>query len=81
MVFGYGLIAAGICLFEAVLLWQLARIALLQPALAQPTVVLLVVWNAAHALLVWRYFAFPIPIAFDILVAVCLAWWLFAYPR
>lgn len=79
--FGYGLIAAAICLLEAVLLWQLSRIALVQPALARPIVVLLLVWNVGHALLVWRYFAFPIPVAFDLLVAVCLAWWLLAQPR
>jgi hypothetical protein len=78
--FGYGLIAAAICLLEAVLLWQLARISLVQPVLARPIVGLLLVWNIGHALLVWRYFAFPIPIAFDILVAVCLAWWVLATP-
>jgi hypothetical protein len=78
MYFGYGLIAALTCLIEAVLLWQAASIAAVQPALARPLVAVLLMWNVAHALIVWRYFAFPIPIAFDALVAVCLSWWLFA---
>jgi hypothetical protein len=81
MYFGYGVIAALICLVEAVLLWQAATIAIVQPALARPLVALLLVWNVAHAVIVWRYFAFPIPIAFDILVAACLSWWLFALPH
>jgi len=81
MYFGYGLIAAAICLVEAVLLWQVARTAVVPPTLARPIVVLLLAWKVAHALVVWRYFAFPIPIAFDALVAACLAWGLLAQPR
>jgi len=71
--FGYGLIAAAACVVEAVLLWQLVRVAQVQPLVARQIVALLIVANVGHALLVWRYFAFPIPIVFDLLVAVCLA--------
>jgi hypothetical protein len=71
--YGYGLIAAAACLVEAILLWQLARIAQVQPGVVRPIVALFVAVNVGHALLVWRYFAFPIPIVFDALVAVCLA--------
>ena len=74
--FGYGLIAAAVCLVEAIVLWQLARIAPLQPALVRPIILTIAVANVVHALLVWRYFAFPIPIVFDVLVAACLSWWL-----
>jgi len=77
--FGYGLIAAGICLVEAVVLWQLARIAPLQPAGVRAIVLTIVAANIAHALLVWRFFAFPIPIAFDIAIAVCLTWWVASF--
>jgi hypothetical protein len=70
--FGYGLIAAAVCLVEAALLWQLTRVVQVQPTFVRPIVALFVVANLGHALVVWRYFAFPIPILFDALVAACL---------
>ena len=79
--FGYGLIAAAVCVVEAVLLWQLARIATVQPVLARPIVALFIAANVGHAALVWRYFAFPIPIAFDLLIAGCLSWALVSVAR
>lgn len=74
MYFGYGLIAAGVCLVEAVLLWQLARIAALNPALVLPIIALVVVANVAHLILVGRYFLFFVPMAFEAIIAVLLTW-------
>jgi hypothetical protein len=68
---GYGLEAAAACLVEAVLFWQLARMAESQPALVRPTVALFVLVNLGHALLAARYF-FYVPIVFDLLIATCL---------
>lgn len=74
MYFGYGLIAAGTCLVEAVLLWQLGRIAAANPALLRPIIALIVVANIAHVVLVARYFMFVVPMVFDVLIAALLAW-------
>jgi hypothetical protein len=71
--FGYGLEAASICIVEAVFFWQLAKIATTQPTLVRPIVALFIVANIGHALLTARYF-FYVPIAFDLLLAACLAW-------
>jgi hypothetical protein len=70
--FGYGLIAAAACLVEGVLFWQLAGIATVVPALVRPVVVLFVIANVGHALLLVRYFKFPVPIAFDLVIAAVL---------
>jgi len=70
--FGYGLIAAGACLVEATLLWQIATIAQTQPLLVRPMIGLFVLANLGHALLLWRYFKFPLPIAFDVVIASAL---------
>ena len=72
--FGYGLIAAAACLVEAVLFWQLARIAAVGETPVRPTLALFIVANVGHAILVWRYFKFPVPIAFDLLIAASLGW-------
>ena len=71
--FGYGLIAAAICFVEAVLFWQLAKLAATQPATVRPIVALFIAWNVLHALILTRYFKFPLPIAFDVIVAIALA--------
>lgn len=70
--FGYGIQAAGSCIVEAVLLWQLAKIAESQPELVLPTVGLFVLVNLGHAVLLARYF-FWLPIVFDLVIAACLA--------
>jgi len=70
--FGYGLIAACACLVEAVLLWQIATIADTQPVLVRPMIGVFVLANLGHALLLWRYFKFPLPIAFDVIIASVL---------
>ena len=71
--FGYGLEAAFICLIEAVLFWQLAGIAAHQAALVRPIVALFVAANLGHLVLLARYFAFPLPMLFDALIAGGLA--------
>jgi hypothetical protein len=71
--FGYGLEAAAVCLVEAVLFWQLARIADSQPALVRPAVALFVLASLGHALLMARYF-FALPFVFDLMIAACLGW-------
>jgi hypothetical protein len=74
--FGYGLFAAFNCLVEAVLFWQLARLAKAGAAYGQPIVVLYCMANLGYALLVLRYF-FIVPLVPDVVIAVCLAlaWW------
>jgi hypothetical protein len=70
--FGYGLVAAAACLVEAALLWQIATIAETQPVLVRPMIAVFVLANVAHALLLARYFKFPLPIAFDLIIASAL---------
>ena len=70
--FGYGLIAAAVCLVEAGLLWQFASVAATQPVLVRPMLFLLAAANIGHAALLTRYFKFPIPIAFDLVIAALL---------
>lgn len=72
MYFGYGLEAAAICLVEAVLFWQLAGIAARDVALVRPIAGLFLVANVAHFAMLARYFAFPVPMAFDALIAMGL---------
>jgi hypothetical protein len=74
MYFGYGLIAAGVCLVEAVLLWQLGQIAAENPTLPRPIIGLLIAANIGHVLLVARYFMFVVPMIFDVLIAALLIW-------
>lgn len=72
--FGYGLIAAAICIVEAALFWQLSSGVASHAALVRPIVALFAVWNVVHAALLVRYFRFPLPIAFDLIIAALLAW-------
>jgi hypothetical protein len=72
--FGYGLIAAGVCIVEAAMLWQLGGIAATNADPIRPIVWLLVVANIAHLGLLARYFMFVIPMAFDVLIAALLTW-------
>ena len=68
MYFGYGLEAAGVVLFEALILWLLVRPFRADPRGTAPILAVLVLANLAHAALVLRYF-FPLPALFDGLVA------------
>ncbi len=72
MYFGYGLEAAFVCLVEAVLFWQLATATAASAALVRSVAVLLAIGNVAHVLMLARYFAFPIPMVFDTLIAAGL---------
>lgn len=85
MYFGYGLEAAFVCLVESVLFWLLAgalvasRAGLPPGAAAASTVALVrsVAWlfaaaNVAHLAMLVRYFAFPLPMAFDGVIALGL---------
>jgi hypothetical protein len=72
MYVGYGLEAAFICLIEAVLFWQLAGIASGNAAGVRPIVALFAGANVAHIALLARYFAFPLPMAFDAVIAAVL---------
>lgn len=77
--FGYGLIAASICIVETVLFWQLSRLVKVQHSGVRPIIALFFVATLGHAWLVFRYFRFPIPLAFDaIIAALLLAAWLSA---
>lgn len=77
--FGYGLFAAFNCFIEAVLFWQLARIAVTQPSLVRPIVALFCIANLGYACLAARYF-FITPIVPDVILAVCLALAFFTAP-
>jgi hypothetical protein len=70
---GYGLESAAICVVEAVLFWLLAGIVHREPARVRSVLVLFVLANLVHMVMVWRFFAFPVPVAFDGAIAVGLA--------
>ena len=71
--FGYGLIAAGACVVEGLLLWQLGTFARAEPVRVRPMILVFLVANIGHAMLIARYFWFVVPAAFDLLIAVVLA--------
>jgi hypothetical protein len=73
MYFGYGLEAAAICLVEAILFWQLARIAARDSGLVRPIAWLFLAANVGHFVMLTMYFAFPLPMVFDTLIAAGLA--------
>ena len=69
--YGYGMMAAGTVVFEAILLWLLANAAAKSEAAVRPVLWLIVAANVAHAAaLLW--FFFPLPAVFDALVALAL---------
>jgi hypothetical protein len=72
MYFGYGLEAAFVCLVEAALFWLVATTAAENRALIQSVAGLFAIANVAHILMLVRYFAFPVPIVFDALIATGL---------
>ena len=72
MYFGYGLEAAFVCLVEAALFWLVAATAAENRALVQSVAGLFAVANVAHIVMLVRYFAFPVPMVFDALIAVGL---------
>jgi len=72
MYFGYGLEAAFVCLVESVRFWILAGAPAGSGALVRSVAVLFAVANVAHGLMLVRYFAFPVPMMFDALIAAGL---------
>lgn len=72
MYFGYGLEAAFVCLLEAVLFWLLAGAPPGSASLVRSVVAVFAVWNVAHLIMLARYFAFPLPMVFDSVIAVGL---------
>src|SRR5262245_42996308 len=72
MYFGYGIEAAVICLVEAILFWLLAGAAAGNSSLIRSIAVLFAVANIAHMFMLARYFAFPVPMVFDGLIAAGL---------
>lgn len=69
--FGYAMMGAFTCIVEAVLFWQLARVARTNPGAVVPIAAAFVLFNIGHALLAARFFM-PTPIVFDLLVAALL---------
>jgi len=72
MYFGYGLEAAFVCLVEAILFWQLAGAPSGSAALVRSVAWLFAAANVAHIVMLVRYFAFPLPMVFDSLIAAGL---------
>lgn len=72
MYFGYGLEAAFICLVEALLFWLLAATSVGDVTLVRSIAALFLVANMAHLAMLARYFAFPVPMVFDAVIAVAL---------
>ena len=72
MYFGYGLEAAFVCLVEALLFWMLAAASPSDVALVRSIAALFAVANVAHCVMLVRYFAFPVPMLFDTLIALGL---------
>jgi hypothetical protein len=72
MYFGYGLEAAFVCLVEAALFWLLAGATSGNAALVRSVAALFAVANVAHIVMLVRYFAFPLPMVFDALIAAGL---------
>ena len=72
MYFGYGIEAACVCLVEAILFWQLAGAATGNTSLIRSVAGLFAVANLAHIVVLARYFAFPVPMVFDGLIAAGL---------
>ena len=69
--FGYGLVAAGCCLVEAMLLWQISRFAPDFPSETAFVALTFIVANLSHLALCLRYF-FSAPMIFDALIAIAL---------
>ena len=80
MYFGYGLMAASSCLFEAALLWFIAPLAQAAPRSFRALAATLLAANLVHGALVLRYF-FLVPLVPDTLIALLLAAALFASTR
>jgi hypothetical protein len=72
MYFGYGIEAAVICLVEAILFWLLAGAVSGNSSLIRSIAALFAAANIAHLFMLARYFAFPVPMVFDGVIAAGL---------
>lgn len=70
--FGYGLMVILSGFVATILLWQLARLATVEPVRTRPFIALLMFANVAHALLAWTFFRLAAPVVFDLLIAAVL---------
>lgn len=71
MYFGYGLMAAAVCLFEAASLWFIAPLAKDNPGAFRRLVSVILVANIVHAALVVRYF-FLVPLVPDAIISALM---------
>jgi len=69
---GYGLIISVSSLVQAVVFWQLAGLAKIEPGRVRPIIATFFFANLAFAILAWRYFFIP-PFAGDVLTTIVLA--------
>ena len=72
MYFGYGLEAVGVCVVEAILFWLVAGATASNPTLVRSVAILFAAGNVAHIVMLVRFFAFPVPIVCDALIAAGL---------
>jgi hypothetical protein len=70
---GYGLVAALVCLVEAILLLQLAGGVTAAPGLVRSIAGLVLAFNVAHLVLAARFF-FVTPMVPDAVIAALLGW-------
>ena len=68
---GFGVYITALLLLQAVLVWQLASLASVDPRRARPLVATLSVGSLTGAFVVWR-FIFAVPALFSLACAACL---------
>ena len=69
MAFGYSLSVA--ILMQSVLLWQLSGMVATDPARVRPMIAVITAAVVASGIIAWRMI-FPIPVYFEVALAVCL---------
>jgi hypothetical protein len=69
---GFGFTLSVYLLLQAVVLWQLAKIADTNPAQAQPMILSFLLASVGSSILAWK-FIFPIPVIFGLVITGCLA--------
>ena len=77
---GFGFILSVYLLLQAVVLWQLATVARVEPARLRPLVAAFLLAQVASGVLAWK-FIFAIPVVFSALIAIALGASLYASRR
>lgn len=77
---GFGFILSVYLLLQAVVLWQLATLARVEPARLRPLVAAFLLAQVASGFLEWR-FIFAVPVVFSALIALSLGAALYASRR